>query len=46
MLRALELEAGRCGVTAALAARAVLPIKRLLDFSAAQKQQVFGNNDA
>ena len=33
-------------VSAELAARAVLPIKRLLDFSAAQKQQVFGNNDA
>jgi len=33
-------------VSAELAARAVLPIKRLLDFSTAQKQQVFGNNDA
>jgi len=29
-----------------IAARAALPIKRLLDFSAAQKRQVYGNNDA
>ncbi len=29
-----------------LCARAVRPIRRLLDFAAAQKQQVLGNNDA
>ena len=33
-------------VPAEIAARAVLPIRRLLEFSAAQQQVVLGNNDA
>jgi hypothetical protein len=33
-------------VPADIAARAVLPIRRLLDFSAARQRVVYGNNDA
>ncbi|MBI5617142.1 MAG: quinolinate synthase NadA [Gammaproteobacteria bacterium] len=33
-------------VPRAIAERALVPIKRLLDFAAAQKQRIYGNNDA
>ena len=46
LARTLETGTGEIQVDRAIIDRAVVPIQRLLDFTAARNQQVLGNNDA
>ena len=46
LAHALRTGTGEVQVAPEISARAVLPIKRLLDFSAAQQLLIQGNNDA
>jgi quinolinate synthase len=46
LAQVLRTGANEIHIDPAVGERALLPIRRLLDFSAAQKRQVYGNNDA